>query len=100
MRRVGPNGVTVDSNQPPQLRRLTIFSRPGCHLCEEMRAVVERVSQRVRVPLEIQEVDISTDPTLEALYGRELPVLLIDGRKVAKYRLADDDLVWKLDRGR
>ena len=99
MRRVGPNGVTVSSNQP-QLRRLTIFSRPGCHLCEQMRAVVERVSRRVRVPLEIQEVDISTDPALEALYGRELPVLMIDGRKVAKYRLADDDLVRKLEGGR
>ena len=99
MRQVGPNGVTVDSKSP-QLRRLTIFSRPGCHLCEEMRAVVERVSQRVRVPFEIQEVDISTDPALEALYGRELPVLMIDGRKVAKYRLADDDLVRKLERNR
>ena len=99
MRRVGPNGVTVDSNQP-QPRRLTIFSRPGCHLCEQMRAVVERVSQRVRVPLEVREVDISTDPALEALYGWELPVLMIDGRKVAKYRLADDDLVRKLEGGR
>lgn len=65
-----------------------------------MRAVVERVSQRVRVPLEIQEVDISTDPALEALYGWELPVLMIDGRKVAKYRLADDDLARKLEGGR
>jgi glutaredoxin len=68
---------------------LTIYSRPGCHLCDEMKAVVKRV---VRDRAAIEEVDISTDPGLEALYGLEIPVLLIDGKKAAKYRVTEDAL--------
>lgn len=71
-------------------RRLTIYSRPGCHLCEDMKAVVERVARTL--PLTIQEIDISTDPELERRYGLEIPVLLIDGRKAAKYRIGEQEL--------
>ena len=72
---------------------LTIYSRPGCHLCDEMKAVVGRVvRQSAPAPLEIEEIDISTDPALEARYGVEIPVLLVDGRKVAKYRVGEQEL--------
>jgi len=72
---------------------LTIYSRPGCHLCDEMKAVVERVvRQSAAARLEIEEIDISTDPALEARYGVEIPVLLVDGRKVAKYRVGEQEL--------
>jgi hypothetical protein len=70
--------------------RLTIYSRPGCHLCEEMKAVVTRVARDL--PLEVDEVDISGDPELEARYGLEIPVLIVDGRKAAKYRIDEDQL--------
>ncbi|HYE90577.1 MAG TPA: glutaredoxin family protein [Terriglobales bacterium] len=72
------------------MRRLTLYSKPGCHLCDEMKHVVDLVS--ARVPLALQVVDISTDPALEARYGLEIPVLLVDGRKAAKYRVTADDL--------
>ena len=65
--------------------RLTIYSRPGCHLCDEMKAVVERV--RREHPIELYKVDISGDLELERRYGQEIPVLELDGKKVAKYRL-------------
>ena len=42
--------------------------------------------------VEIVEIDISTDPTLEARYGMEIPVLLIDGIKAAKYRIGEEEL--------
>jgi hypothetical protein len=71
---------------------LTLYSRPGCHLCDEMKAVVRRVTSAIQTPTTIEEVDISTDPILEARYGMEIPVLMIDGRKAAKYRIADDAL--------
>jgi thiol-disulfide isomerase/thioredoxin len=72
---------------------LTIYSRPGCHLCDEMKAVVERVvRQSAAARLEIEEIDISTDPALEARYGVEIPVLLVDGRKVAKHRVGEQEL--------
>ena len=73
--------------------QLTIYSRPGCHLCDEMKAVVERVARSAAAPLTIEAVDISTDPALEARYGVEIPVLLIDGKKVAKYRITEEALM-------
>ena len=69
---------------------LTMYSRPGCHLCDEMKAVVDRVA--AREPLTVQVVDISGDPELEARYGTEIPVLLVDGRKAAKYRIQEEEL--------
>ena len=73
---------------------LTIYSRPGCHLCDEMKALVRRVTQSIPSrPVEVVEIDISTDPELEARYGLEIPVLMIDGKKAAKYRIAEDELV-------
>ena len=71
---------------------LTLYSRPGCHLCDEMKAVVARVVRESATPVTIDEVDISTDADLEARYGLEIPVLLIDGRKAAKYRVTDGEL--------
>ena len=73
---------------------LTLYSRPGCHLCDEMHAVVVRV--RSAIPFALEEIDITTDPALEALYGEEIPVLLIDGRKAAKYRIGDAELLRRL----
>ena len=72
--------------------QLTIYSRPGCHLCDEMKAVVERVVRSAAGPLTIEAIDISTDPALEARYGAEIPVLLVDGKKVAKYRIGEEAL--------
>jgi len=69
---------------------LTIYSKPGCHLCDEMKAVVMRVA--AGFPATVDEVDITSDPALEARYGLEIPVLLIDGRKAAKYRVTEADL--------
>lgn len=69
---------------------VTIYSRPGCHLCDEMKAVVARVARSV--PLALEEIDISSDPDLEERYGLEIPVLMIAGRKAAKYRVTEEDL--------
>lgn len=71
--------------------RLTIFSKPGCHLCNDMKAVIQQeVAGEAGIVLE--EVDISTDPALLSLYGLEIPVLAVDGKKVAKYRISRAEL--------
>jgi len=70
--------------------RLTLYSRPGCHLCEEMKAVINRLAADAQLAL--TEIDISTDPDLEARYGTEIPVLIADGKKVAKYRISETQL--------
>ena len=69
---------------------LTLYSRPGCHLCDEMKAVVTRVAQTT--PLELEEIDISTSQELEDRYGLEIPVLLVEGKKAAKYRVGEEEL--------
>ena len=68
---------------------LTLYSRPGCHLCEEMKAVIARVIGDRGPEVRLDEIDISTDADLEARYGIEIPVLLLNGKKVAKYRVTD-----------
>ena len=61
------------------MTRLTLYGKPGCHLCEEARAVVDEV--RVRHAFELEEVDITRDPALEALYRERIPVVAIDGQE-------------------
>jgi glutaredoxin len=72
---------------------LTVYSRPGCHLCEEMKTVIQRVTRSLTAQIGLEEVDISLDPELEARYGLEIPVLLVDGRKAAKYRITERELM-------
>jgi glutaredoxin len=61
------------------MTRLTLYGKPGCHLCEEARAVVDAV--RSRHPFELTEVDITRDPVLEARYRERIPVIAIDGQE-------------------
>jgi hypothetical protein len=77
---------------------LTLYSRPGCHLCDDMKAVVDRVARSI--PIAIDVVDISADRQLEAQYGLEIPVLLVNGRKAAKYRVSEEELTRIISRSR
>ena len=74
--------------------RLTIYSKPGCHLCDEMKSLVSRVVglHAARHGISIDEIDISSDRALLDRYGLEIPVLFIDGKKVAKYRVSEEEL--------
>jgi Glutaredoxin-like domain (DUF836) len=76
--------------------RLTLYGRPECHLCHEIRAVVDAI--RADVPFDLDEVDIDGDPVLVAAYGEEIPVLLVNGRKAFKYRVTPAALRARLAR--
>ncbi len=71
--------------------RVTIYSKPDCHLCDEMKAIVHRVLDR-DAHTSIEEIDISNDLVLLGRYGLEIPVLMIDETKVAKYRVTEAEL--------
>jgi hypothetical protein len=75
----------------------TIYSRPGCHLCDDMKAVVERVALPLIPRATIDVIDISSNPDLESRYGVEIPVLLVNGKKAAKYRVSEEELVRMLN---
>jgi hypothetical protein len=55
-----------------------------------MKAVIAKVARTI--PVTLEEVDISTDADLEARYGPEIPVLLVNGLKAAKYRVTEQEL--------
>lgn len=57
--------------------RVTLLSKPGCHLCDDARLVIERVAGQTGVGWE--EVDITTDADLQAKYWDQIPVTLVDG---------------------
>jgi hypothetical protein len=75
-----------------QLLVLTLYSRPGCHLCDEMKALVARTVRETAPDARIEEVNIAGRSDLEARYGSQIPVLLVNGRKAAKYRVTYDEL--------
>jgi len=70
--------------------QLTLYSRPDCHLCDDMETTIKKISGKTSVDLEI--VDISNNATLETQYGQEIPVLFINGRQVAKYKISEQEL--------
>jgi hypothetical protein len=57
-----------------------------------MKAVVVRALKNSAMQISLEEVDVSTDPALEAHYGQEVPVLMIGGRKAAKYRVTESEI--------
>ena len=79
-----------------QTLRLELYSRPGCHLCEDLRVLCQRLGGEF--PIRLTEVNIEANPALEARYGQEIPVLFIDGRKAVKYRTTEGALRRKLQR--
>jgi glutaredoxin len=87
---------------PPSPLHLKLFSRPGCHLGNDLRAVCERLAGEI--PFELTEVNIEDDPQLFERYGRLVPVLFVDGRLVVRYRTSERELrqilYWQLFRKR
>lgn len=65
--------------EPSSTPRVTIYGRPGCHLCEEARAVVERVCADLGESF--VEVDIDSDEELFDRFAEEIPVTFVDGRQ-------------------
>lgn len=64
---------------------LVLYTRAGCHLCEEAKAELAPVLLEFGVAL--REVDVDTDPALAARFGQDVPVLMLDDRKLAKHRI-------------
>ena len=76
--------------------KITLYGKPGCHLCETARAVVERV--RSDHEFELEEVDVTLDPLLHRRYGERIPVLELDGEELFEYFVQERSLRERLDR--
>ncbi|MGY0004497.1 glutaredoxin family protein [Micromonospora sp. I033] len=71
--------------------RLTLITRPDCHLCEDAKAALDRV---VAVTGDRWvEKDVTGDLDLEREYGDRLPVVLLDGKEHGYWRVEEDRLL-------
>ena len=61
------------------MTRVTLYGKAGCHLCDEAREVVEAV--RAERGFELEQIDITRDPELEARYRERIPVVAINGEE-------------------
>lgn len=77
--------------------RLVLYSKPGCHLCEEMKAEMSRAA--VSDLYTLDEVNIESDAALMERYQFEIPVLCINGVEAFKYRLLADEFRARLVSG-
>jgi glutaredoxin len=64
---------------------VTLYSRPGCHLCEAAKAAIDPLLAEFGVTL--HEISIEGDAVLTERYGWDIPVLFIGARKAAKHRI-------------
>jgi glutaredoxin len=75
-------------------RRLALYGRPGCHLCDDARAVLERIGEP------FAEVDIESDDALLAAYLERIPVVAVDGEEAFDFFVDEGALRERLDRVR
>jgi len=76
--------------------RITLLGKPGCHLCDDARVVVQRVADELGVPWD--DVDITSDPELQARWWEQIPVTLIDGVQHDFWRVDENRLRAALSR--
>jgi len=66
-------------------RDVTLYTRPGCHLCDEAKSAIAPLLLEFGVVL--REVNIDADPVLKERYDWDIPVIFIGQRKAAKHRV-------------
>lgn len=79
-------------------RDLTLYTRPGCHLCDEAKQALAPLLREFGARL--HEINIDLDPALSARYTNDVPVIFLGTRKVAKHRLDPRQLRRQLQQSR
>jgi glutaredoxin len=80
------NGHSEDSRlEHARPLEVTLYTRPGCHLCEEAKALIQPLLLEYGATL--REINIDEDRELTSLYGLDIPVIFIGKHKAAKHRV-------------
>jgi glutaredoxin len=77
---------------------VTLYTRPGCHLCDEAKSLIAPLLRQSGARL--REVNIDADPVLRARYDLDVPVIFLGPRKVAKHRVDREQFRRQLDDAR
>ena len=72
------------------MAHVIIYSKPGCHLCEEAIRVLLRI--QTQNPFTLEEVNIQDDPALLAEYGEQIPVVTLNGTFLFEYTVDENRL--------
>jgi glutaredoxin len=72
------------------VREVTLYGRPGCHLCDEARTVLERI--RDDLPFALVERDIERDEALLRTYLERIPVIALDGEELFDFLVDEAEL--------
>ena len=75
----------------PMNHHLTMYTKPGCHLCERAKQVIQRCQQKTSFTF--VEVDISQSEDLTERYGRDIPVILLDGCEIGRHFVRERKLL-------
>ena len=78
----------TEMGEPPP--RVVLYAKPGCHLCDDARTVIERVCAELGE--QYDEIDITSSEELMRSYGEEIPVTLVDGEQHDFWRVDADRL--------
>ena len=70
---------------------VTLIGKPGCHLCDDAKAIVDRVSEN-HPDVMAEERSIEDNPLWAELYGELIPVIMVDGVEVAHWRVDEQAL--------
>ena len=74
-----------------------VYSRPGCHLCDEAKTAIE--NSRSSDFYTLEEVNIESDDALLKKYKYDIPVILIDGEEAFRHRVDPDEFRIRVNRG-
>ncbi len=77
-------------------RTVTVYTREGCHLCGDAIETVRRVSDSVNEDVQLDIIDVDTEPELRERYGERVPYVLVDGHPRFKYRVGEDEFRQRL----
>lgn len=87
----------MDSNLTDDDHTVTVYTREGCHLCEEAIDTIRRVADSSRKAISLDVVDVDANTELREEYGERVPYVLVDGRPRFKYRVDEVELETLLD---
>jgi glutaredoxin len=86
---------TLNESQAVSLPKVILYSKAGCHLCDEARDMLDEIA--TQVPYDLTEIDIRKDPQLFELYRYRIPVILLNETVIAEGRIDYNSLANAFD---
>ena len=73
------------------MNKMILYTKPVCHLCDEMKYVIANLKKESE--FDFEEINIELNETLFDKYKEKIPVLMLNGRMIAKYHISEEKLL-------